>query len=143
MTDNQQAARLLALWKSGRDKFSSFFAVLEEVRQEVGDDDLARWCREELLIGISAIVKMQEVLKKADAERVRASLAGATESARRQREIERAERAKELAAIRAETARSNAEREKTEFNKKRRGSDRENPDKRGSNASAKIGRAHV
>src|ERR1035437_3949710 len=68
MTDNQQAARLLALWKSGRDKFSSFFAVLEEVRQEVGDDDLARWCREELLIGISAIVKMQEVMKKADAD---------------------------------------------------------------------------
>jgi hypothetical protein len=74
---NQQAERLKALWKSGRDKYQSFFAVLEEVRHEVGNDDLAAWCRDNLQIGISVIVNIRGILLKADAARAKDNLAAA------------------------------------------------------------------
>ncbi len=80
---DQQADRLKALWKSGRDKYSSFFAVLEEVRQVIGDAALASWCYNELRIGLSVITTTKDILRKADAARVKSELAAAKAAAKK------------------------------------------------------------
>jgi hypothetical protein len=77
---HSQASRLRALWKSGRDKYSSFFAVLEEVRREIGNDALSDWCFDNLHISMSAIVKARKVLRETDAEIVERNLAGTAET---------------------------------------------------------------
>jgi len=77
MDIQQQAERLQALWKSGRDKYLSFFTVLEEVRQEIGSDALPRWCAENLRIGLSVIIKHRKLLQDVDAEIVRRNTAAA------------------------------------------------------------------
>jgi regulator of replication initiation timing/molybdopterin converting factor small subunit len=74
----EQAERLRALWKSGRDKYVSFFAVLSEVKREVGDDKLSDWCFYELRIPLPVIVRAHGLLTEADAARVKADLAAAT-----------------------------------------------------------------
>jgi hypothetical protein len=74
-----QANRLRALWKSGRDKYSSFYVVLDEVQREVGDKALADWCLDNLRISLSVIVKTRKVLRETDAEIVKRDLAGATD----------------------------------------------------------------
>jgi len=71
---DEQAQRLKALWKSGRDKYQSFFAVLDEVRKQVGDDDLANWCFDHLRIGMSVIVQTTKVLTETDEGAMKASL---------------------------------------------------------------------
>ena len=90
--DNQQIERLLALWKSGRDKYRSFFAVLEEVRQEIGNDALPAWCRMNLQIGLSVITKARCLLTETDADIVKQNLAAtlAAERAQKQRDREQA-----------------------------------------------------
>ena len=75
--DNQQAERLRALWKSGRDKYASFFTVLNEVRQQIGDHNMPEYCIKELQIGPSAIDNITGILSRADAAIARAELAAA------------------------------------------------------------------
>jgi hypothetical protein len=117
--DEQKTERLRALWKSGRDKYRSFFAVLNEVCQEIGDEALPAWCRTELFIGLSVITQIANVLGKIDEQVVKAELAAANkvekeeraaaaatakkarEDAARQRELEAAEHERKLAEIRA------------------------------------------
>jgi hypothetical protein len=83
--DEQQTERLRALFKSGRDKYQSFFAVLEEVRQEIGDDALPKFCVEELGIGLSVITQATGILHSVDAKIARSELAVANEIAKEQR----------------------------------------------------------
>jgi hypothetical protein len=71
---DEQANRLKALWKSGRDKYASFFAVLNEVHAEIGDDELFHWCFDNLHIGMSVILKTRKVLAETDEKAVRTNL---------------------------------------------------------------------
>jgi hypothetical protein len=81
--EEQTADRLKALWKSGRDKYRSFFTVLEEVRKEIGDEALPMWCIKELRIGFSTITTVAGVLTKAETLRVKSELAEAKKAAAR------------------------------------------------------------
>jgi hypothetical protein len=127
MSDEQRAERLRALWKSGRDKYVSFFAVLDEVRREVGDEALPNWCIDNLRIGLAVIASTKKILIKADADIVKRNFAAAAvaekaqayavrEEARLARELDKTERAKRIAEARteAEHARLEAERAKAE-----------------------------
>jgi hypothetical protein len=116
--DMQQSERLRALWKSGRDKYRSFFTVLSEVRQEIGDDALPHYCIAELHIGISVITEVSKIMRGVDAEIIKDGLSSANKAeaarrgaealakrkAREALELEKAEHAKKLAEIRAEAA---------------------------------------
>jgi len=116
--DTQQSERLRALWKSGRDKYRSFFAVLAEVRQEIGDDALPHYCIAELHIGISVITEVSKIMRGVDAEIIKDGLSSANKAegarraaealakrkAREALELEKAEHAKKVAEIRAEAA---------------------------------------
>jgi hypothetical protein len=82
---DERAARLRALWKSGRDKYSSFYTVLGEVRPEIGDDALPNWCFDNLRIGIDVITETAKVLRGVDAKIAKADLAAAKEAGRRKR----------------------------------------------------------
>jgi hypothetical protein len=73
----EQVQRLRALWKSGRDKYRSFFAVLNEVRMEIGDDALKDWCFDRLRIAFSAINVTANILGDVDGKIARASLKAA------------------------------------------------------------------
>jgi hypothetical protein len=74
---DDQANRMRALWRSGRDKYRSFFAVLGDVRRELGDTALAEWCFTKLGISIGVITKASELLHETDMEIVKAELAAA------------------------------------------------------------------
>lgn len=156
--DIQAADRLRALWKSGRDKYRSFFTTLEEVRHEIGDEALPDWCFHNLHISFSVIESASKLIQSIDADKIRKTLAAAKETARqqraaklvakrqqrdemaRQKEIAEASHAAELARLQAEKMQYEAECEKTENLKKRRESDRHNPAKRGPLAGAKRDR---
>lgn len=123
--DNQQAERMRALWKSARDKYLSFFAVLEEVRHEIGNDALPAWCVDNLRIGMSVIVQTRKLLTDTDAEiakrNLAASAAAAKEQARRAKEeaAHRRELEKQARATEAAEARARAERAKEEAERAR------------------------
>jgi hypothetical protein len=87
----EQIARLTALWKSGRDKFRSFYTVLEEVRVEIGDDALALWCVKNLRVSLGIITDTRKVLNEADARMVRDQLATANRAERERKRKEMAE----------------------------------------------------
>lgn len=117
----QQAERLRALWKSGRDKYASFFSVLNEVRQEIGDEALPTWCFDELRIGISVIAEARRLLTAMDAEIVKADLAAAKRAEREQREAEaearraareKAEQQRETEALARQKAREETTRQR-------------------------------
>jgi hypothetical protein len=69
-TGDAQVDRMRALWKSGRDKFASFYTALHEVRKEVGDAELPSWCIRNLGVGMSIIVRTAGILRETDAEQV-------------------------------------------------------------------------
>src|SRR5262249_16630479 len=71
----EKATRMRALWKSGRDKYVSFYSTLNEVRAEIVDKELPNWCFDNLRIGFSVIHGMHKVLKDTDAAIVKASMA--------------------------------------------------------------------
>jgi hypothetical protein len=91
MNLDEQANRLRALWKSGRDKYASFFTILEEVRQDIGDDALTGWCFHTLSVSLSGIAETRKVLTKTDADIVKRNLA--TAIAAEKAEIRRAREA--------------------------------------------------
>lgn len=83
--DIQQAERLRALWKSGRDKYSSFFAGIEEVRREIGNESLPAWCVTNLQIGLVAITKAVNLLNEIDAQKAKAALSSANKAGQEQK----------------------------------------------------------
>lgn len=85
MVDQETVQRLRALWKSGHDKYSSFLAVLNEVRTEIGDAALSTFCFDELRIGMSRIMKAREILTEVDVARVRAEMGRSRRSGRASR----------------------------------------------------------
>lgn len=77
MDKREQAHRLKALWKSGRDKYRSFHAVLNEVRKEIGSARLGHWCVRELGISLSVINDTTKILGGIDAANAKAELKAA------------------------------------------------------------------
>jgi hypothetical protein len=74
------AQRLRVLWKSGRDKYQSFFYELAEVQKQVGKRSLPKWCRENLGMHLHIVMAMAGMLTKADKAGVKAEFAGAIEA---------------------------------------------------------------
>lgn len=141
--DAEQIARLKALWKSGRDKYRSFFTVLNEVRQEVGEAALPRWCYENLNIGLSVILEYAKLLGPIDEKIVKANLAAARQAEKHQHRLEKARRATELAKARADKAAEDNRREKENHKGKTRKTDRKNTNKRGAKSAASRARRRV
>ena len=73
-SDDEQINRLRALWKSGRDKYYSFFTVLNDVNQEIGDKAMETWCNSKLSIGLGVIENASGALREEDQDRVKADL---------------------------------------------------------------------
>jgi hypothetical protein len=125
--DNQEPERLLALWKSGRDKYRSFFAVLVDVKREIGIDALPAWCRDNLRISLSIIENAIDLLAEIDAKTAKEHLAGAKAAEKAQaqaarekealdRELRKIERQKKIAEakLEMEQAKAAVEKAKTE-----------------------------
>jgi hypothetical protein len=87
---DDRAERMRVLWKSGRDKYRSFFAVLDEVRGEIGSAKLPAWCVSELHIGLSVIMKATALLTQLDQERIKTDNAAALAAEREQRAAKQA-----------------------------------------------------
>jgi hypothetical protein len=77
MNEYETAVQLIALWRSGRAKFASFFRVLTEIRDHIGSDALPQWCADNLRLHISMIDRMSGILRDVDAERTRHDLEAA------------------------------------------------------------------
>jgi hypothetical protein len=65
-SDDEQINRLRALWKSGRDKFYSFFRVLQDVHQEIGDKAMQEWCSTNLRISLGVMENASGALPEDD-----------------------------------------------------------------------------
>jgi hypothetical protein len=85
LTGDAQVDRLKALWHSGRDKYASFYAELDRVRLQVGDEALANWTFDNLRIGMTRITEIANILTTDDANRVKEELKAAKAHARQQR----------------------------------------------------------
>lgn len=158
MTDlTSQAERLRVLWKSGRDKYVSFFAVLNEVRKEIGDEALPNWCFDNLRIGITTITKAKGLLIETDREIVKGDLAAANkahheqaaaarkarEEERRRKELEELEHEKKIVALKTETTKEEIKRKKVEDTEKTRQRRRANPRMFGPHANANAAKRRL
>lgn len=85
MSDNlsDAAHQLNTLWKSGRDKYVSFFTILGQVRNEVGSDALNQWCIINLRLHIDTIVRILGLLRETDAQREKLALKDALDAKRK------------------------------------------------------------
>jgi hypothetical protein len=83
--DHQQIQRMKVHWKKGRDNYTSFFTLLNEVRNEIGDAALPGWCIDKLHISLGTINEMIGVLKEADQLAIREELARARKAEHQQR----------------------------------------------------------
>jgi hypothetical protein len=80
--DHDVKDRMQVHWKKMQGNALSFFALLDQVREEIGDAALASWCLNEIGIGMSRITRVQGILKKEDEDAVKARLKAAREHAR-------------------------------------------------------------
>ncbi len=104
MTDlAQMKMRMRALLKSARDKHSSFFHCLDEVKAEIESENLDDWLWENLRLTIEVVAELTNILNKADRLRERRATQEALE-------IKRTRRARAAAARRAEAEQRRAER---------------------------------
>lgn len=83
--DIQTIERMRHIWKDARGKYASFFACLEEVRQEVGNEALSDWCIDNLRVSLDNIVKFKIFLRDDDAARVKRELAEAIKASKEQK----------------------------------------------------------
>jgi hypothetical protein len=99
MTDEERVNQMRVLWRKARGMYDSFFMLLEEKRQEVGDTELGNWCFYNLHIGLEVCTEITTCLKEADAKRIRQQLARARASQRAQdqalADIDRSARARD------------------------------------------------
>jgi hypothetical protein len=92
---SDEVNQLLALWKSSRNKFSSFYHVLKQVQDSIGPDEFGQWCIDHLKLHIGVIDRVANVLRDADALREKQILALAKEAQRQKEEAWRAAKAQE------------------------------------------------
>lgn len=89
------------LWNKGQNFFSAFFAEIDQVRRQIGNDTVfARWCFDELHIPLVAITRVTEVLTIVDGQIAKAHLASAKAAEQAQRRKEREQREAMIAAER-------------------------------------------
>jgi cobalamin biosynthesis Mg chelatase CobN len=108
----EQVERMRVLWTKGRNMFSAFFAEIETVRRQIGDDELfASWCFFQLHIDVATQSDMAVALKKDDTARVRRDLAAARQAEKDRltaeahaRSLAKIERENEIARKRLENA---------------------------------------
>jgi hypothetical protein len=122
MPDYTDKANVMRVhWKRGRDHFSSFYSMLEEVRREIGDENLATWCFNELRIGLTIVNRVSDVLRENDARIARDNLAAARRAEQDRRRLQREEEERQRAARQAErTAQQNRRQEQEAQNLVRR-----------------------
>jgi hypothetical protein len=83
---DDRAERIRVLWNKGRNMGAAAFTELEAVRQEIADEEkFVDWCIYELHISSSIIYRAADLLKKVDADRVKADLAQARKCERDQK----------------------------------------------------------
>jgi len=92
---SEKIDRIRVLWNRARNMYSSAFAVLDEVRSEIGDERFASWCFHELHISLSILNNTSAILKSEDAAIVRDKNKRAKEYAKEQRRAAKAEREEE------------------------------------------------
>jgi hypothetical protein len=91
-SDEQLADRIRVCWKSGRDKYQSMFAMLDQVRKRIGDEELPRWCMDKLHISFSIILEVMKVLNRFDKARTKADFAKAKQAEKDQRDANKKQR---------------------------------------------------
>jgi hypothetical protein len=83
--------------------FSAFFAEIADVRKQIGDDAaFARWCWDELHLGLTVITRVSDVLTIVDAAKVKTELASARAAEQEQKRKERQQREGKHTAARAD-----------------------------------------
>jgi hypothetical protein len=98
MDKQQQAQRLKVFWKSGRDKYRSFFYELAEVKKVIGARALPNWCRQYLRMDLKIIMMMSGLLTDVDAKNVKAEFADAIAARKEEDEVQRQKRLDEFRA---------------------------------------------
>jgi len=101
--DPQQADRLRALWKSGGDKYRSFFYALNEVQREIGPKALPRWCLRHLKLDLQVIDKARKLIDGIDAANIKADFAAAAAAEKAQRAADGAAKRQARASAKAQT----------------------------------------
>jgi hypothetical protein len=100
-----EAKDLKVRWDKGMNYFSSFFAELERLRPQIGDDKLNDWCFWNMGIGLKTIMGTARILQEEDARRVRDEMKIASDITKAKAAQERyaiaAEKAAKLAAVEA------------------------------------------
>jgi flagellar biosynthesis GTPase FlhF len=89
--DEQNKQRMKVHWKRGLDHFQSFFTLLSEVREEVGNNALPGWCLNDLGIGFSRVTQIAKCLREDDRLRISQELAQSRAADRAQRAVRRQE----------------------------------------------------
>jgi flagellar biosynthesis GTPase FlhF len=85
--------RAKVLWSKGQNFFSAFFAELQNVRKEIGNDAMfSKWCWDELHLGLMAITRVADVLSVVDAAKAKAELATTRAAEQEQKRKEREQR---------------------------------------------------
>jgi len=126
----QQAERLRAFWKKGRDHYRSFFCELDLVRKEIGDKKLPSWCLNNLHLGMATIDNARKLIGGIDAENIKRDFAKAKEAEKAQRQAEKAQRDRDAAAKRSQereqrfTAKEHRQRHQQQQQQHRKGEDR-------------------
>jgi hypothetical protein len=89
---NDKIDRLRTSWMVTRRHYLSFLAVLDGVRQEIGEKALPDYCRDKLSISHDIIYKIADVLEEDDKKRVKIDLARDKAASKEQKKKERLER---------------------------------------------------
>jgi len=117
---SEQIERIRVLWNRARNMYSSAFAVLDEVRSEIGDERFAAWCFHELHISLSILNNTSAILKSEDAAIVRDKNKRAKEYANEQRRAAKAEREEEARQRKEAAVLAQKEADKLERRQQRR-----------------------
>ena len=86
--------RLKTSWKKGREYYTSFFSVLNNVRKEIGDEALPNWCFDNLNIGLSVILDYRKLLGPVEARKVADNFAAANKAEKEQKKLKLMQNAK-------------------------------------------------
>lgn len=111
-------------WRKGLENFQSFFHLLAEARDEVGNSALPNWCFDEIGVGFSRITQVARCLREDDQLRIRQDLAQARQAERSQRQAQRRAREQERQERQAQRLREQEERRAEERRERARESNR-------------------
>jgi len=111
-------------WRKGLENFQSFFRLLAEARDEVGNSALPNWCFDVLGIGFSRVTQIAKCLKEDDQLRVKQELAQARQAEREQKAAKRQERERQRQEELAKRQQQRKERQEAQRREKHRKAER-------------------